>query len=163
MVRRLRLNEAVNLMNNEIYENLATLGLMCTVAANDLHHIHLCATGDKFQEIHKDAEDYMNRIRELGDFCLELAKENNDTNIANENYALEYLTNKGIEWKAEELLLYYFEDAYTAMLRILTQICDFIGIIQEMPNVSSDVSSELDTYLREFTKDVNYFISKKLF
>ena len=63
MVRKLRLNEAVNLMNNEIYENLATLGLMCAVAANDLHHIHLCATGDKFQEIHKDAEDYIFFLR----------------------------------------------------------------------------------------------------
>ena len=158
---KLRIRESINLMSSEIYENIAILGYMCALASNDLHHIHLCAKGDKFQEIHKDAEDYMDRVRELGDFCLELAKEN-DCEIANETFALNALKEIGIDWNVETSNSYYFIEAYEAITRILTDVCQKIASIQKMNTISSDVSSELDTYLREFTKDINYFINKKL-
>lgn len=161
MVEKLRINESVNLMSSAVYDNIAMLGYMCSLAANDLHHIHLCAQGDKFQEIHIDAEDYMGRVRELCDMCFELAKEGAVT-LSNETFALNVLNDEGFEWEAESADYYYFNEAYEAISRILTNLCDFIIIIQEMTDISSDVSSELDTYLREFTKDVNYFIDKKL-
>jgi len=161
MVRKLRINETVNLMNFSIYNKIAILGYKCSLAANDLHHIHLCAEGDKFQEIHIDAENYMGRVRELGDLCFELAKEAN-VSLINETYALKVLKDNNDLWEVEDVQSYYFTEAYETISRILSELCDEIVAVQKMPEISSDVSSELDTYLREFTKDVNYFIDKKL-
>ena len=65
MVKKINIKESVNTMNDSIYDNLALLGYTCSLAANDLHHIHLCATGDKFQEIHECADKYLGDVREL--------------------------------------------------------------------------------------------------
>ena len=161
MIKKIKLDESVNLCSSEIYNSIAILGYMCTLASNDLHHIHLCAEGDKFQEIHKDAEDYMSRVRELGDFCFELAKEGN-IELVNETFAGNVLKQNGYDWIVEEDNSYYFTEAYEAISRILSDLCDQIVQIQEMPEITSDISSELDVYLREFSKAVNYFIDKKL-
>ena len=161
MVRKLKINESVNQMNENVYDSIAILGYMCTLAANDLHHIHLCAKGDKFQEIHLDAESYMDKVRTLGDTCFELAKEG-ELELVNETFAFGVLEDNDNDWTVEEANSYYFTEAYEAISRILSALCDQIILIQEKPEVSSDVSSELDNYLREFTKDVNYFINKKL-
>lgn len=158
---KLKINEDVNLASPLEYDNIEILGYMCTLAANDLHHIHLCAMGDKFQEIHSDAESYMNRVRDLGDICFELIREENCDPV-NETFALDTLNNLDIDWKVETEIAYYFTEAYEAMSRILSALCDEIIVVQKLPNITSDISSELDNYLREFTKDVNYFIDKKI-
>lgn len=162
MVTKLRINESINLMDTDVYNSIVLLGLACTLASNDLHHIHLCATGDKFQQIHEDAESYMNRVNELNDFCLELAQENN-ISIPNETFALQLLSDNGVDWNIDEKESYDFESAYKSMSTIFTDLCQFISNIQDMKGVTSDVSSELDSYRREFSKVVNYFISKKLY
>ena len=162
MVRRLHIKEnLVNLMDSKVYDNIALLGYTCTLAANDLHHIHLCAVGDKFQEIHTDAEEYMYRIQELGDFCFELAKEGG-LQLYNETNALEVLKDSGNDWKVLEDNEYDFDRAYENMSDIFTNISEFIMTIQKLEGITTDVSSKLDEYLREFTKIVNYFIEKKL-
>ena len=161
MIKKLHINESVNLMADKVYDNIALLGYACSLAANDLHHIHLCAEGDKFQEIHETADQYLSDVRNLGDFCLELAKEGG-LSTYNETYALDVLKDSGNDWKVEEATEYNFEEAFTAMSDILTDLSQFIVIIQEMEGVTTDVSSELDNYLRNFTKNVNYFIAKKL-
>ncbi len=160
---KLKINEDVNLASPLEYDNIAILGYMCSLAANDLHHIHLCAMGDKFQEIHSDAESYMDKVRDLGDLCFELALEDN-CEPANETFALqEFNKITDIEdWQVETAISYDFTEAYEAMSRILSNLCDEIIVVQKLPNITSDISSELDNYLREFTKDVNYFIDKKL-
>lgn len=161
MVKKLKLKESVNIMPDLVYDNLALLGYCCTLAANDLHHIHLCAKGDKFQEIHADAEDYMGEIRNLGDLCLELAREGG-LELYNETVAHEVIKDSGNDWKVEEAKSYNFEEAYTAMSNILSDVTQFITIIEDMEGVASDVISELDTYARTFSKAVNYFIANKL-
>ena len=80
----------------------------------------------------------------------------------NETFAFGVLEDNGNDWTVEEANSYYFTEAYEAISRILSVLCDQIILIQEKPDITSDVSSELDNYLREFTKDVNYFINKKL-
>ena len=46
MIKKIKLDESVNLCSSEIYNSIAILGYMCTLAANDLHHIHLCGDID---------------------------------------------------------------------------------------------------------------------
>lgn len=154
--------DLVNLMDAQTYDNVALLGYACTLASNDLHHIHLCAVGDKFQEIHEDAEKYMDRVQELGDFCFELAKEGG-ISLYNETYALDVLKDEGSDWQVADKNTYDFIEAYTQISNILSDLCEGIKLVQETEGIKSDVASELDTYLREFTKDVNYFINKKLY
>ena len=48
------------------------------------------------------------------------------------------------------------------MSNILHDLVEFITIIEGMEGVTSDVTSVLDEYARNFSKDVNYFIAKKL-
>lgn len=161
MVRKLRLSESVNIMPDLVYDNIALLGYCCALAANDFHHIHLCAEGNKFQEIHEDAESYMYRVRELGDFCLELAKEGG-LELYSETVAHDVIKDSGNDWKIADAKSYQFKEAYTEMSNILHDIVEFIIIIEGMEGVTSDVTSVLDEYARKFSKDVNYFIAKKL-
>ena len=161
MVKRIHIKESVNIMPDLVYDNLALLGYCCTLAANDLHHVHLCAEGDKFQEIHEDAEVYMGQVRELGDTCLELAKEGG-LELYNETVAHEVIKDSGNDWKVEEGKSYDFKSAYTAMSNILSDLTQFITLITDMEGVTSDVVSVLDDYARNFGKSVNYFIAKKL-
>ena len=162
MVRKIRIKESVNTMNDSIYDNLALLGYTCSLAANDLHHIHLCATGDKFQEIHECADKYLDDVREFGDICLELAKEGN-ISLLNETYALEVLKdNGGSDWQVADKDFYNFEEAFTQMSNILSDLTQGITLIEDMDGVTSDVVSVLDEWARKFSKEVNYFIAKKL-
>ena len=161
MVKKLRIKESVNKMADEVYDNIALLGYACTLAANDLHHIHLCAVGDKFQEIHESADGYLATVRELNDFCLELAKEGG-LETYNETFAHEVIKDAGNDWKVAEDKEYDFEKAFTEMSNILTDLSQFIMIIEELEGVTPDVTSVLDDYLRGFTKAVNYFIDKSL-
>lgn len=158
---KLHISESVNLMNDDVYDNIALLGYACTLAYNDLHHIHLCAVGDKFQEIHQDAEVYYDKVSELNDFCLELAKEGG-LELYNETNAYDVIKDAGNDWAVEESRSYNFKQAYTAMSNILSDLCQFITLIEDMDGVTSDVISVLDDYLRDFTKAVNYFIANKL-
>ena len=148
-------------MSDLVYDNIALLGYACTLASNDLHHIHLCAEGEKFQEIHEDADMYLSDVRDLNDFCLELAKEGN-LSLYNETYALDVINDSGNDWAIEEQESYNFREAFTAISNILTDLSQFIALVQDVEGITSDVSSELDTYRRKFTKAVNYFIAKKL-
>jgi hypothetical protein len=161
LIKRLNINESVNLMSDLVYDNIALLGYACILASNDLHHIHLCAEGEKFQEIHEDADMYLSDVRDLNDFCLELAKEGN-LSLYNETYALDVIKDSGNDWAVEEQESYNFREAFTAISNILTDLSQFITLVQDVDGITSDVSSELDTYLRKFTKAVNYFIAKKL-
>lgn len=161
MVRKLHIKESVNKMEDKVYDNVALLGYACALAANDLHHIHLCAEGDKFQEIHETADQYLSDVRNLNDFCLELAKEGG-LSLYNETYSLDVIKDSGNDWKVAEKDSYNFVEAFTEMSNIFTDLSQFIMIIQQMDGVTSDVASEFDNYLRNFTKAVNYFIEKKL-
>lgn len=161
MVRKLRLSESVNIMPDLVYDNIALLGYCCALAANDFHHIHLCAEGNKFQQIHEDAEIYMGQVRELCDFCLELAKEGG-LELYSETVAYDVIKDSGNDWKIADAKSYQFKEAYTEMSNILHDIVEFITIIEGMEGVTSDVTSVLDEYARNFSKDVNYFIAKKL-
>ena len=162
MVRKLKINESVNIMPNEVYDNIALLGYTCTLAANDLHHIHLCAEGDKFQEIHECADKYLDEVRELGDICLELAKEGNIA-LMNETDALAILKdNGGSDWQVANEDSYNFKEAFTAMSNILSDLTEGITLIEDMDGVTSDVVSIMDEWARKFSKEVNYFIAKKL-
>lgn len=161
MVKKLRLNEDVNKASSEVYENIVLLGYAAVLAANDFHHIHLCTIGDKFQEIHSMADQYQYNMRNLADFCFEVAKES-DIKLMNETYALQILSDEGVDWAVSEADTYRFEDAYNTFSNILSDIAEFITEIENTEGITSDLISSLDNYLRDFTKDVNYFIPSRL-
>lgn len=162
MVKKLRLKESVNTMPDNVYDNIALLGYTCALAANDFHHIHLCAEGDKFQEIHECADKYLADVREFGDICLELAKEGN-IELMNETYALDILKdNGGSDWQVADKASYNFTEAFTDMSNILSDLTQGITLIEAMDGVTSDVISVMDEWARKFSKEVNYFIAKKL-
>lgn len=158
---KINISESVNNMADDVYDNVALLGYACALARNDLHHIHLNAVGEKFSEIHTDAETYMYQVAELNDFCLELAKEGG-LSLYSETNAYDVIKDSGNDWKVEDANSYTFEEAYTAISNILSDLTQFIKIITELEGVTSDVTSVLDEYTRNFSKDVNYFIAKKL-
>ena len=157
---KLHINESINIMPEIIYENIALLGYACVLGANDFHHIHLCSIGDKFMEQHNKSEQYMYRLRELADFCLELAIEGGITPY-NETHAYEIIKDSGNDWKVAESDTYTFNEFLTESCNILKDIVGFIDIIINFEELTSDVASELDNYCREFSKEVNYFISKQ--
>lgn len=162
MVKKLRLKESVNTMPDNVYDSITLLGYTCALAANDFHHIHLCAEGDKFQEIHECADKYLADVREFGDICLELAKEGN-IELMNETYALDILKdNGGSNWQVADKASYNFTEAFTDMSNILSDLTQGITLIEEMDGVTSDVISVMDEWARKFSKEVNYFIAKKL-
>lgn len=158
---KINISESVNNMADDVYDNVALLGYACALARNDLHHIQLNAVGEKFSEIHTDAETYMYQVAELNDFCLELAKEGG-LSLYSETNAYDVIKDSGNDWKVEDANSYTFEEAYTAISNILSDLTQFIKIITELEGVASDVTSVLDNYSRDFTKAVNYTITNKL-
>lgn len=157
---KLHIKESVNLMTDIIYDNIALLGYACVLGANDFHHIHLCSIGDKFTEQHGKAEHYMYQLRELADFCLELAIEGGITPY-NETHAYEVIKDSGNDWKIAESDSYTFNEFLTESCNILEDIVKFITVITNFDGVTSDVASKLDDYCRQFSKEVNYFMTKQ--
>ena len=161
MIKKLKIKESVNLMSDASYDKIAILGYACTLAANDLHHIHLCAVGNDFQEIHDTADNYLAIMRTLNDFCLEVAREGG-IETENETYALDILKDAGYDWQVSNGSSYNFTEAFEEMQLILSDICECISNVRDTDEVTYDVASVLDKYLRDLTQAVNYFIEMKL-
>jgi DNA-binding ferritin-like protein len=57
------------------YENLEALGMLFTVASNDIHTIHVNACGKDFMRLHLDADELYKQLAEYADTCFEMCCE----------------------------------------------------------------------------------------
>lgn len=154
----IKLIEKTNLNSSAVYDSIKELAYMCALASNDMHYMHLKCYGDKFQECHEKADEYLDELRELCDFCFELYSEMSGAVIDNETFASQQVPT----WATVPQQDYDFVSFFYTAKDILTAIVNKMIEIQNIPEITSDIVSEFDTWVRKFTKEVNYFIARRI-
>lgn len=142
-----------------IYEKAAKLGYVFTVISNNMKHIHLNACGKKFEEIHRQSEEYYNHFNYAADHLFELAAESPMVKLDNPTRAKEHV--EDIEVETDEQ--YNFEKAMSKMSENLNKAIEYVKDTRAAAEGSRiDVQSFLDDQLSYLNKQANYFIRKKL-
>lgn len=142
-----------------IYEKAAKLGYVYTVISNNMKHIHLNACGKKFEEIHRQSEEYYHHFNYGADHLFELAAESPMVKLDNPTRAKEHV--EDIEVETDEQ--YNFEKAMSKMSENLNKAIEYAKDTRAAAEgARSDVQSFLDDQLSYLNKQANYFIRKKL-
>ena len=145
--------------SNSVYEKLAKLGYVYTVIANNMKHIHLNTCGRKFEEIHRQAENYYNHFNYGADHMFEVAAESPFVKLDNPTRAKEHV--EDIEVETDDK--YPFEKALSVMSNNLNKAIEYAKEVRiAAGDARSDVQSFLDDQLVYLNKEANYFIRKKL-
>jgi len=141
-----------------IYENLEALGMLFTVAANDIHTIHVNACGKDFQTLHLEANDLYQTLDGYMDTVFEMCCEDGHY-IHSINDAKELLSDKYPEFTVSECPFELIEGVQT-IINILNFV---IGSIKETYDVlPSDIQSTMDEWLRYLNSKMNYFLGRIL-
>lgn len=154
---KLIIKDSINMASENVYEKFELLGHVLYLASNDIHTIHINATGPQFQELHSVADTLRIRLFELVDACFEIASEN-DVIVKNNSSSLDYVPN----WVPVTNEKYYFNQGIYKIQEIIKNVVNNMVQLRELPSITSDLVSELDTWIRELTKEVNYFLNRKL-
>ena len=142
-----------------IYEKLAKLGYLFTVISNNMKHIHLNCAGHKFEEIHRQSEEYYYHFNGKADQYFELAAEYSGVKLDNPTRAKEHV--EDIEVESEEN--YTFEKAISRMTDNFNKAIDYIKCARECAgNDRTDIQSTLDEELTYLNKQCNFILRKKL-
>ena len=142
-----------------VYEKAAKLGYVYTVISNNMKHIHLNACGKKFEEIHRQSEEYYHHFNYAADHLFELAAESPLVKLDNPTRAKEHV--EDIEVETDEQ--YNFEKAMSKMSENLNKAIEYVKDTRAAAEgARSDVQSFLDDQLAYLNKQANYFIRKKL-
>ena len=143
-----------------IYEKLAKLGYLYIVISNNMKHIHLNCAGQKFEEIHRQSEDYYYHFNGKADQYFELALEYSGVKIDNPTRAKEHV--EDIEVESEEN--YTFDKAIYKMIDNFHKAIDYIKCTRECAdNDRTDIQSTLDEELTYLNKQCNFILRNKLF
>lgn len=156
-MNKLYIKETINKADDDVYTKISHLGYMCILASNDMYHIHLHCIGKKFQEIHQYAEEYHYKLVQDADTWFELALEGLDA-IPNINTALDIIP----EWNVVTDLSFNFNTAFKYIEDTLSCIVNQMKVIRNTQGITTDLESLLDDKIRHYTKEVNYFINRKL-
>lgn len=124
--------------------------LYASLVANDLKHIHINATGNRFDDIHELAQRYYYKVSEEVDCLCELASEITDNNIPNLSLAtslVKYnpLTEIGYDYHLGMVAISKVLDGYIEKLKSLRAEID-----------APDEHSQLDDFIRFWTKELSY-------
>lgn len=142
-----------------IYEKAAKLGYVYTVISNNMKHIHLNACGKKFEEIHRQSEEYYHHFNYGADHLFELAAESPMVKLDNPTRAKEHV--EDIEVETDEQ--YNFEKAMSKMSENLNKAIEYVKDTRAAAEgTRSDLQSYLDDQLTYLNKQANYIIRKKL-
>lgn len=142
-----------------VYEKIAKLGYMYIVISNNMKHIHLNACGRKFEEIHRNAEEFYYHFSNLADRFLEIAAESPLTKLDNVTRAKEHVE----EIEVEDEQNYSFEKAMTRISDNFNKAIMMCKTVRECAgNARSDIQSVIDEELSYLNKQFGYILRKKL-
>ena len=145
--------------DGNVYEKIAKLGYLYTVIANNMKHIHLNCSGRKFNEIHKDSEEYYDHFGELADKWFEIASESPLTKLDNPTRAKEHVEDIEVESKEN----YTFETAFAAISTNFNRAIEYCKDVREAAgDARSDVQSCMDEELSYLNKYYGFILRKKM-
>lgn len=146
--------------DGNVYDKLAKLGYACTVVANNMKHIHLNASGDKFEEIHSVTDRYYSHFNWIADTAFEIAAESPLIKLDNPTRAKEHVEDIEVETESS----YSFNTAVERMTANLSKIIEYAKEARESAGEArTDVQSKLDEELAYLNKEVNFILRRKSF
>lgn len=142
-----------------VYDKLAKLGYLYTIIANNMKHIHLNSAGRKFEEIHRQSEEYYNHFNYKCDQYFELAAESPITKLDNPTRAKEHVEDIDVESSEN----YTFESAVAAMSSNFNKAIDYLKSTRAAVSEDrTDIQSTLDEELTYLNKQYNFILRKKM-
>lgn len=140
--------------SSSIYENIEALGFVFMLASNDIHTIHINASGINFQELHETADELYKQLNEYSDTALEIACEDGHF-IHNLNNARDILN-----WNVRNIdnKKFTLKDDISVIIEILDDVAT--AIVELYDDVPSDIQSTFDEWLRYIDSKKNYFLMR---
>lgn len=139
----------------DVYEDLEALGFVFMLASNDIHTIHINACGKDFTRLHLETDELYKKLNEFSDTCLEICCEDGHF-IYNLNNAKDYLTQWDIEVPDKESF-----DLISGIETTVSILNNVVVAVKELyPDVSSDIQSTMDEWLRYLSSKMNYFLGR---
>ena len=138
----------------DIYAQLEGLGMLFSLAANDVHTVHINACGANFKELHECADDLYEILGGYSDHALEMSCESGRY-IKNINEAVADIdyTNHACSGVSFDI-----NTGTQVLVEILNDvICSISGIYD---CADTDIQSVFDEWLRELTSKANYFLKR---
>lgn len=139
------------------YEDLEALGFVFMLASNDIHTIHINACGKEFTRLHLATDELYKLLNDYSDTCLEICCEDGHF-IHNLNNAKDVLTQWDIE--VPDCEGFNLMDGVDATISVLNNVV--VAITELYPDVSSDIQSTMDEWLRTLKSKMDYFLGRIL-
>jgi len=145
--------------SGSVYDALAKLGYIYVVISNNMKHIHLNCAGRKFDELHRQSEEYYYHFSEKADQYFELAAESPMVKLDNPTRSKEHVEDVDVE--SEEN--YTFETGISRMSNNLNKAIEYLKTTREKAgNDRTDIQSTLDEELTYLNKQYNFILRKKM-
>lgn len=148
-------NEEADASSNDSKLDSAISDAACAAicVANDFKYIHWHCKGNLFDTAHNISSDYYSKASDDADLLAELALELG-SNIPNPSLMADI-----INWtpvKAEDLNNISFDTFLDCSQDIINKYLNALKFIYEIPGVTSDITSEIDSIVRYWSKERNY-------
>jgi DNA-binding ferritin-like protein len=145
--------------SGSVYDALAKLGYLYVVISNNMKHIHLNCAGRKFDELHRQSEEYYYHFNGKADQYFELAAESPTVKLDNPTRSKEHV--EDIDVESEEN--YTFETAISRMSNNFNKAIEYLKTTREKAgNDRTDIQSTLDEELTYLNKQYNFILRKKM-
>jgi DNA-binding ferritin-like protein len=145
--------------SGSVYDALAKLGYLYVVISNNMKHIHLNCAGRKFDEIHRQSEEYYYHFNGKSDQYFELAAESPMVKLDNPTRSKEHVEDVDVE--SEEN--YTFETAISRMSNNFNKAIEYLKTTREKAGDDrTDIQSTLDEELTYLNKQYNFILRKKM-
>lgn len=139
-----------------LYESLAQISYICTVASNNMYHIMLNLTGKQFDNLRHITKNYVDELMYISRRYMDLAIQG-DIIIDNLCNAKEHVDSLDIE-TAER---YNYEDACRSMDKMIKAVLETLKTAREAAIDRTDISNILDREI-EWANRESYYMSRRL-
>ena len=154
---KLRIKENVNMMDNDIYDKFCQVALLCHLGFQNLLYMHWNCVGSSFEEIHNLTQESSYMLQSFCDRYMELAMEGNISKI-NPINAIDSFPDYNVQDKEQ----YNFKDVIEIITDIYTDIIESLTEIVNLPSITSDIKTGINSDIRRLTSEINYRNSAKL-
>lgn len=145
--------------SGSVYDALAKLGYLYVVISNNMKHIHLNCAGRKFDELHRQSEEYYYHFNGKADQYFELAAESPMVKLDNPTRSKEHVEDVDVE--SEEN--YTFETGISRMSNNFNKAIEYLKTTREKAGDDrTDIQSTLDEELTYLNKQYNFILRKKM-
>ena len=145
--------------SGDVFDKAAKAGYVYTVISNNMKHIHLNASGRKFNEIHNLGEDYYNHFSSFADTLFELASESPLVKLDNPTRSKEHCEDIDVE-SSETYDFISAIQAFTSNMNYAKEV--ILDVRRSAEPSRPDIQSTMDEELTYLNKQVNYFMRKRL-